>query len=119
MVFQNECTNFLDKITSLRKATIEREVNKQLELKHLPYKAEIERIRDEVIARENAIAEREIQSIIEKRDFKIKGYREETAKAIELNRETLVETVTEKISKNYDAFILSVSNLVDETQIKD
>lgn len=119
MVFRTECTKFLDTIVGLRQSTIEKEVQKEIELKHVPYRLEMERVRDEVIAQEIAETERQIRAIQEKRDAKIKSYREETAKAIESNRANVVSAATERVSKDYDAFILGVSGLVDKSNIKE
>ena len=119
MAFKTECTRFLDAITALRKATIENEVQKELETKHVSYRAEMEKITQEVIERENQLTEKKIQELLEQRDLRIKNYREETAKAIELNRTNLIDSITEKVSKDYDAFILGVSALVDSTNINE
>lgn len=119
MVFKNECSKFLDTVTTLRKATIERETQKAIELKHDPYKNEMERVRDEVIAQENAEAERQIRAIQERRDSKIQTYRIETAKAVETHRTNLIAETTARVSKDYDNFILGVSKLVDDTNIKE
>lgn len=119
MVFKNECTRFLDAVTGLRKSTIEKEVQKELELKHAPYITEMERVRDEVIAQENTEAERQIRAIQERRDSKIQTYRIETAKAVETHRTNLIAETTARVSKDYDNFILGVSKLVDDTNIKE
>ena len=119
MVFKTECSKFLDTVTNLRKATIEREVQKMIEIKHEPYKREMERVRDEVIKEAVESCEREILAIQAKRDAKIQNYRTETNKAIEAHKENLINVTTESVKANYDKFILSVSKLVDDTNIKD
>ena len=119
MAFRNECTRFLDTITTLRHATVEREVQKELELRHTPYKKEMQDARDEIIAREFAETEKQILLLQQKRDLKVAAYREETEKAIEARKVEIVAEVTEKVSKSYDSFILNVSSLVDNTNIKD
>lgn len=119
MVFKNECTKFLDALTNLRKATIDREVQKAIELKHSPYKLDMESQRDKVIAQARDDAEKEILAIQTKRDQKIQRYRAETEVAIATHKESVINNATEEVRKNYDNFILGVSKLVDNTNISD
>lgn len=119
MVFKNECSRFLDSLTNLRKATIDREVQKAIELKHAPYKFEMECVRDKVIAQAKEEADKEILAIQAKRDQKIQKYRTETELAIEAHKTSVVNTATEQVKASYDNFILGVSKLVDNTNIND
>lgn len=118
MAFKTECTRFLDAVIALKQATIDREVQKQLD-KHENYRVEMEKITQEVIERENQLTEQKIQELLEQRDLRIKSYREETAKAIELNRTNLIASVTERIGETYDDFIKNVSLLVDNSNINE
>lgn len=119
MVFKNECSRFLDTITNLRNATIDRGVQKAIELKHAPYKLEMEEARDKMIAQAKNEAEQEILAIQEKRDQKIATYRSETELAIKTHRENVINAASEQVKNNYDNFILGVSKLVDNTNIND
>lgn len=119
MVFKNECTKFLDILTNLRKATIDREVQNAIELKHVPYKLDMESQRDKVIAQARDEADKEILAIQAKREQKIQKYRAETELAIAAHKENVIIAATEEVRKNYDNFILGVSKLVDNTNIND
>ena len=119
MVFKTECSKFLDSLTNLRNSIISREVQKAIELNHAPYKLEMESQRDKVIAQAKEEADREILAIQAKRDQKIQKLRIETEVAIATNKENVVNAATANVKANYDNFILSVSKLVDNTDIND
>lgn len=119
MVFKNECSRFLDTITNLRNATIDRGVQKAIELKHAPYKLEMEEARDKMIAQAKNEAEQEILAIQEKRDQKIATYRSETELAIKTHLDNVINTASAEVKEHYDNFILGVSKLVDNTNIND
>ena len=119
MVLKNECSRFLDAITSLRNATIDRGVQKAVELKHLPYKAELEETRDKMIVQAKNKAEEEVRAIYAQRDSKVEQYRLETEMAIKAHRESVINAASAQVKNDYDNFILGVSKLVDNTNIND
>lgn len=119
MAFKTECTRFLDTITNLRQQTIDKEVQKALETKHLPYRNQLQTATEQAVAEVVAEAERQILEIQERRDKQITAFRNETILAIESDKQRIIADAKAKVSKDYDAFILGVSGLVDNTNIND
>lgn len=116
-MFKEKCINFLDGISEMRNVAIEKKVQQALQTEHQPYVEELQKAKQAVIAEETEVAEAKIKAIREELAKKVGSYEEKARMAIKKDKERVEKSAREKACEQYDSFILSVSRLVDKTQL--
>ena len=116
-MFKTECNRFLDNITALRSTAINNAVTEAIEKEHKPYEREVIAVRDALIAEERTKTAELIKALQADLERKVNDFTEDANKSIVNNRERVVETASAKAKAAYDAFILDVSKLVDNSKI--
>lgn len=116
-MFKQTCTNFLNNITALRSSAVNKAVTEAIQNEHEPYEKDLIATRDALIVEERTKTAELIRTLQADLERKIQGYTEDTSKAIENNKNRVIATATVKAKAAYDAFILDVSKLVDNSKI--
>ena len=116
-MFKTKCNDFLDAISQMREAAIEKNVQEALQNEHQPYVEELIKTKQLLIKEETEKVEEEIKKLREGLNVKVASYEEKTSNAIEEDKIKVSQRARENACANYDKFILGVSKLVDETKI--
>lgn len=117
-MFKTKCNDFLDAISQMREVAIEKNVQEALQKEHQPYVDELIKTKQLLIKEETDKVEEQIKKLREDLVVKINSYEEKTSVAIENDKVKVCQRAREIACANYDKFILGVSKLVDETEIK-
>lgn len=116
-MFKTKCITFLDGISEMRNQAIEKKVQEALETEHKPYVEELQKAKEAVIAEDTRKAEAMIKAIREELNAKVHAHEEKARLAIQKDKERVETKARESACAQYDNFILSVSRLVDKTQL--
>ena len=116
-MFKTKCTDFLETISKMREAAVEKSVHEALVNEHQPYVAELTKAQQILVIEETQKTEEEIKKLREALAVKVATYEQRTQEAIADDKARVERTARNAASAKYDEFILGVSKLVDETEI--
>lgn len=116
-MFKQTCTNFLNNITALRSAAIDKAVNDAVNRDHVPYEKELIEVRDVVVLEKRNKTAEKIKALQADLEREVNQIYLETSNAINEHKNRVVAAATANAKAEYDTFILDVSKLVDKTNI--
>ena len=118
MNFKNECNVFLDKIVDMRNALTQQAVIEQIAKVHIPYVTELNAHKDKLIEEAKADYERNVAALAAALQSKISQLTTETDAAIVAHKTKITIDTENAMRKKFDAFILTTSDLVDNSGIE-
>lgn len=117
MNFKTKCDEFLRDITVMRTNAISEAVQREIQEKHEPYKAQMLKTKDETINSETQEFNRILEELKREHEAKMQAYASEFEKAINDHRASVVAVAEETAKAEYDRFILKMSEIVDNTKL--
>lgn len=117
MNLKTKCDEFLQSIKAMRDNAIAQSVQREIQTKHEPYKAQMISARDMEIANKEQTFNAVIEKLKKEHEAEITICRANFEKAIQSHRDEIARVAEANAKGEYDKFILGVSAVADDIKV--
>lgn len=113
MNLKTKTEEFLQNVLVMRSNAINEAVQRELQTKHEPYRAQMVAARDKIISNEKQILDAKIAQLKKEHDGKISTCVADFEKAIQTNKDEVTRSAEANVKAEYDKFIEGVAAVAD------